>query len=217
MWMCRTNGTREKGKSDESLDFSRQYLRSFRGAARKFNIGIVPLYIEREGKNYRDGVDITPQDIFDYVGGGTACAARPPSIRETTSSVFRLAEGIDAVIHFNISSEMSSCYQNACAAAAECENVHVVGIAEPIHRQRASGAGGAERRRGRGPAAIAQRMRETAEKVEASFVIDTLFYLRRAGAARRSSRSGRTLLKLKPCIEVKKRQHGRRQKVPRQN
>ena len=30
----------------------------------KFNIGIVPLYIEREGKNYRDGVDITPQDIF---------------------------------------------------------------------------------------------------------------------------------------------------------
>ena len=160
----------------------------------KFNIGIVPLYIEREGKNYRDGVDITPQDIFDYVGAGRGvCRTAAVNTGDYLERFSAWRKEYDAVIHFNISSEMSSCYQNACAAAAECENVHVVDS-----RNLSTGSGllvleAAERAAaGEDPAAIAQRMRETAEKVEASFVIDTLFYLQKAGAARRSSRSGRT-------------------------
>ena len=35
-------------------------------------------------------------------------------------------ENYDAVIHFNISSDFSSCYQNACTAAAEFENVYAL-------------------------------------------------------------------------------------------
>ena len=33
-------------------------------------IQIVPLYVTKEGKSYRDGVEIVPQDIFDYVAAG---------------------------------------------------------------------------------------------------------------------------------------------------
>ena len=46
-------------------------------------------------------------------------------------------------------------------------------------------------------------MRETAEKVEASFVIDTLFYLQKGGRCSSLVALGANLLKLKPCIEVK--------------
>ena len=46
-------------------------------------------------------------------------------------------------------------------------------------------------------------MRETAKKVEASFVIDTLFYLQKGGRCSTLAALGANLLKLKPCIEVK--------------
>ena len=171
----------------------------------KFNIGIVPLYIEREGKNYRDGVDITPQDIFDYVGAGRGvCRTAAVNTGDYLERFSAWRKEYDAVIHFNISSEMSSCYQNACAAAAECENVHVVDS-----RNLSTGSGllvleAAERAAaGEDPAAIAQRMRETAEKVEASFVIDTLFYLQKGGRCSSIVALGANLLKHKPFIEVK--------------
>lgn len=93
----------------------------------KYNIAIVPLYIEKEGRNYRDGVDIVPQDIFDYVGSGRGvCRTAAVNTEEYRERFTAWRESYDAVIHFNISSEMSSCYQNACAAAAECDNVYVV-------------------------------------------------------------------------------------------
>ena len=75
----------------------------------KFNIGIVPLYIEREGKNYRDGVDITPQDIFDYVGAGRGvCRTAAVNTGDYLERFSAWRKEYDAVIHFNISSEMSS-------------------------------------------------------------------------------------------------------------
>lgn len=32
--------------------------------AKQFNIAIIPLYISLGGKTYRDGIDISPEDIF---------------------------------------------------------------------------------------------------------------------------------------------------------
>ena len=46
-------------------------------------------------------------------------------------------------------------------------------------------------------------MRETAEKVEASFVIDTLFYLQKGGRCSSVAVLGANLLKLRPEIEVR--------------
>lgn len=171
----------------------------------KYNIAIVPLYIEKEGRNYRDGVDIVPQDIFDYVGSGRGvCRTAAVNTEAYRERFTAWRESYDAVIHFNISSEMSSCYQNACAAAAECDNVYVVDS-----RNLSTGSGllvleAAERAAaGESPENIVRQMRETAEKVEASFVIDTLFYLQKGGRCSSLVAMGANLLKLKPCIEVR--------------
>ncbi len=171
----------------------------------KYDIGITPLYIEKEGKNYRDGIDIVPQDIYDYVGSGKGvCRTAAVNTGDYLEYFSAYRKEYDAVIHFNISGEMSSCYQNACVAAEELTNVYVVDS-----RNLSTGIGllvleAAERAAaGEAPDTIAETMRETARKVEASFVIDTLFYLQKGGRCSSLVALGANLLKLKPCIEVK--------------
>ena len=171
----------------------------------QYDVGITPLYIEKEGKNYRDGIDIVPQDIYDYVGSGQGvCRTAAVNVGDYLDVFTAYRKEYDAVIHFNISSEMSSCYQNACMAAQELTNVYVVdsrnlstaiGLLVLEAAERAAA--------GEAPEKIAETMRETAEKVEASFVIDTLFYLQKGGRCSSLVALGANLLKLKPCIEVK--------------
>ena len=185
---------RIKISADSTCDLSPELIETY-------NIGITPLYIEKGGQNCRDGMDITPQEIFDYVRSGKGvCRTAAVNVGDYTAFFKKCRENYDAVIHFNISSDFSSCYQNACTAAAEFENVYVVdsrnlstGIA--LLAERAE--------KGEDPKEIAALMRETAEKVEASFVIDTLFYLQKGGRCSTLAALGANLLKLKPCIEVK--------------
>ena len=51
---------RIKISADSTCDLSPELIETY-------NIGITPLYIEKGGQNCRDGMDITPQEIFDYV------------------------------------------------------------------------------------------------------------------------------------------------------
>ena len=184
--------------SDSTCDLSADLLE-------KYNIGIQPLFVEKEGQFYRDGLDIVPQDIYDYVGSGKGvCHTAAVNVADYKALFAEVMKEYDALIYFNISSEMSSCYQNACVAAAEFENVYVIDS-----RNLSTGSGllvleAAERAAAGVPAEeIAAEMKELATKAEASFVIDTLFYLQKGGRCSALVALGANLLKLKPCIEVK--------------
>ena len=165
---------RIKISADSTCDLSPELIETY-------NIGITPLYIEKGGQNCRDGMDITPQEIFDYVRSGKGvCRTAAVNVGDYTAFFKKCRENYDAVIHFNISSDFSSCYQNACTAAAEFENVYVVdsrNLSTGIALLVLDAAERAEK--GEDPKEIAALMRETAKKVEASFVIDTLFYLQK--------------------------------------
>lgn len=184
--------------ADSTCDLSAELIE-------KYDIGIIPLYIEKDGKYCRDGIDIVPQDIYDYVGSGKGvCHTAAANVDDYTACFAEQLKDHDAVIYFNISSEMSSCYQNALVAAAEFENVYAIDS-----RNLSTGIGllvleAAERAAaGEDAAKIAEEMKEMTEKVEASFVIDTLFYLQKGGRCSALVALGANLLKLKPCIEVK--------------
>ena len=47
--------------SDSTCDLSQELID-------QNNITIIPLTVVKDGKQYRDGVDITPADIFAHVG-----------------------------------------------------------------------------------------------------------------------------------------------------
>ena len=189
--------------SDSTCDLSREQIE-------KFGIEIMPLAVAMGDQNYRDGVDLHPDAIYEHVGkGGGLPKTAANNIADYAEVFGKYAAEYDAVIHLNISAEFSSCYQNACLAAEEFENVHVVDS-----RNLSTGHGllvlkAAElAESGMDAAEIAQILRETADRVDASFILDQLEYLKMGGRCSAVAVLGANLLKLKPCIEVKEGKMG---------
>ena len=184
--------------ADSTCDLSEELLR-------QWNISLMPMHILMGDDTYLDGVTIHPADVFAHVdaGGQTPKSAAANPV-EYIDFFEPFAKEYDAVIHISVSAKLSSCYQNACLAAQEFNNVYVVdsrNLSTGIALLVLDAAERAEK--GEDPKEIAALMRETAKKVEASFVIDTLFYLQKGGRCSTLAALGAYLLKLKPCIEVK--------------
>lgn len=183
--------------SDSTCDLSPELLE-------RYDIAITPLCIIKDGEEFHDGVNITPADIFAHVdGGGSLCSTAAVSQYEYGEVFARYAKEYDAVVQVTIGANFSCCYQNACLAAQEFDNVYVVDsenlssgqglLVVAAAKLAAQGLSGNE---------IAERVRALAPKVEASFLIERLDYMRKGGRCSAVAALGANLLHLKPCIEV---------------
>ena len=152
-----------------------------------------------------NGVDITPADIFAHVdGGGDLCSTSAVSQYEYGEMFARYANEYDAVVQITIGANFSCCYQNACAAAQEYANVFVVDSENLSTGQGLLVVAAAKlAEQGLSGAEIAERVRALAPKVEASFLIERLDYMRKGGRCSAVAALGANLLHLKPCIEVR--------------
>lgn len=189
--------------SDSTCDLSQELIE-------RYDIQVLPLAVNVGERSCRDGVDALPDDIYAHVSAGGALPSTAALNPAEYEEVFgKYASEYDAVIHFNISSDFSSCHQNAKLAAEEFENVYVVDS-----RNLSTGQGllvlrAAElAQSGMDAAEIAEKMREDAQKVDASFILDQLEYLKKGGRCSAVAVLGANLLKLKPCIEVKEGKMG---------
>ena len=62
--------------ADSTCDLPQELLQ-------KYDISITPLYIIKDGKDFRDGITITPKEIFDHVAaGGDLCTTSAVSVGE---------------------------------------------------------------------------------------------------------------------------------------
>ncbi len=184
--------------ADSTCDLSRDLID-------RYGVVIAPLYIVMNGKSYRDGVDIVPDDLFANVArGGRIASTSAVNIEEYRKLFVQLRAQCDGVVHFTISSEMSSCWQNARTAAAGLGGVFVVDS-----RSLSTGIGqlvldAVEMARGGMSAAeIFRAVEEKKRLLDVSFVVDTLDYLRMGGRCSALAALGANLLALKPCIEVR--------------
>ena len=184
--------------SDSTCDLSPEQLE-------KYNIRLLSLYEDMDGRTLRDGVDVKPDDIYAHVaaGGGlpkTAAVNMADYVRAFTE----LSAKNDFVIHVCISMDFSCCYQNAKLAAADFDNVYVVDS-----RNLSTGHGlvvlEAERmaREGMEPEAIVAALEALTGRVEASFILDRLDYMKMGGRCSAVTLLGANLLRLRPCIEVR--------------
>ena len=184
--------------SDSTCDLSPELLE-------RYDIAITPLCVIKDGKEFHDGVDITPADIFTHVdGGGELCSTAAVSQFEYTEMFTRYAKEYDEVVQINIGSNFSCCYQNACLAAQEFDNVFVVDSGNLSTGQGLLVVSAAKlAQQGVSGIEIAERVRALVPKVEASFLIDRLDYMQKGGRCSTVAALGANLLKLKPCIEVR--------------
>lgn len=184
--------------SDSTSDLGQELLR-------RYDVSVFPLAVAMGGRDYHDGVDITPDDIYRHVAaGGELPKTAAVNLAQYQDFWKDFSADYDAVIHLNISAEFSSCYQNACLAAESFDNVYVVDS-----RNLSTGHGllvvkAAElAEQGEAAAEIVRVLRETVDKIDASFILDQLEYLKKGGRCSSVVALGANLLKLKPCIEVR--------------
>ncbi len=171
----------------------------------RYGVHIMPLRISLGDTLYSDGVDLTPDDIYAYHDRtGQLPKTTATNMGDCIDFFIPFVEEGKTVIHFTISSEMSSTYSNACMAAEEIGNVYI------IDTKNLSTGGGllvvsaAEMVKAGLPAEeVVEKTKELVNKVDASFVIDNLEYLHKGGRCSAVAMLGANLLKLKPCIQVK--------------
>ncbi len=171
---------------------------------RKYDVEVMPLGIMLGDKLYRDGVDVTAESVFSFVSEtGVLPKTSAASVTEYADLFRKYTEQGYAVIHINISSEFSVCYQNACRAAEEVGNVYPIDS-----RNLSSGSGhlvmAAAELAAKGLEApeIAERLNEMKTRLDVSFVLQTLEYLKKGGRCSGVVALGASLLHLRPEIEV---------------
>ena len=184
--------------SDSTCDLSAQLLE-------QYGITLMPLTVIKEGKQFSDGINITPADIFSHVdAGGDLCSTTAVNVGEYTEFFEKFAGSYDGVIHINLGSAFSSCHQNARLAAEDFDNVRVVdsqnlstgqGLVVLKACQLAKECQSLDE--------LYEKVQEFTSRVEASFLLDQLKYMVKGGRCSSAAALGANLLNLKPCIEVK--------------
>ena len=184
--------------ADSTCDLSPEILE-------KYDISILPITIVKDGKTYSDNVDITTDEIFNHVeAGGDLCTTAATNMGEYADWFTKYAGDYDGVVHISLGSGFSSCYQNACLAAEDFDNVRIVdsmnlstgqGLVVLKACELAQTCTSLDQ--------LSAELDAFTPKVEASFLLDQLKYMVKGGRCSSAAALGANLLNLKPCIEVK--------------
>ena len=186
--------------TDSTSDLSEELLG-------RYEIIKFPLHIHLGDKEYSDGVDINPQDIYDW-SEATKETPKTSAISLDTAITYlkKALEEAKEVFCFCISESMSSCYSVMNMAVQELEaedRVHIIDSANL-----STGIGllivecGEMMAKGKTAAEILQKIEEMKPKVRSSFVVDTLTYLHRGGRCSGAAALAGNTLKIHPSIHV---------------
>lgn len=173
----------------------------------KYGLKIISLYVNLGDDSYKDGSEISPAQIYDYVEAKKqlpkTSAASIPDYIEWFSAFTK--EGYD-VVHFNISSSMSVTHQNAKMAAEEAEGEGKVYVIDSANLSTGTGLlvldAADLRDEGKSAEEIYDEIQRRIPLARASFVVDQLDYLKMGGRCSSVAALGATMLRLHPCIFV---------------
>ena len=183
--------------SDSTCDLGERLLK-------ENDIGVFALQVILGEKSFRDGIDIVPQDIFDYVAANGVLPKTAAGSADEYSAFFKeQLKGYDALIHFNISSKASSSHSAACIAAKAFKGkVYVVDSKALSTGQGLLVLKACDlKNEGLTAEEIVKKVNELAPKVNTSFVPDDLNYLHKGGRCSLAAMLGAKVLKLHPLIE----------------
>lgn len=174
---------------------------------RQHGITILPLYVMLGDSVYRDGVDITPQTIYQYFRetGNTPKTSAANTL--DYQDLFRpFVEAGDSIIYIGISLGFSCTVTNARLAAAEFPDAKIAcidsknlstGIGLLVLRAAEMAEAGATFEE------IVPAIETLTDYVRASFIIERLDYLRAGGRCSLLTAVGAQMLSIKPEIAVR--------------
>lgn len=185
--------------SDSTCDLNKDILD-------RFNVSVVPLNVVMGNESFVDGVSVTPEDIFAFVEREKQLPkTAAPSVNAYEDFFETLLKSYDHIIHYSLSSKISSSYDNACLAAKRFEKrVTVVDSLALCSGQGLLVLTACDLvADGRTPEEIVDITSAIREDVVVTFVPDSLDYLHKGGRCSLASLIGATVLKLHPLIAMR--------------
>ena len=173
---------------------------------KKYDITMIPLNIVLEDKSFKDGVEIIPEEIYEWADrNNTTPKTASPEIGYIIEVLKPMVVEEEEIIFIGISEDMSVTCQTVRMAAQELEyeKLYVInsmnlstGIGLQVLRAAEYALQGMSAQK------IIKEIESARDKVCASFVIDTLTYLHRGGRCSAVAALFGNALKLKPMIAV---------------
>lgn len=187
--------------TDSTSDLSDDILK-------RYDIDVLPLYIHLGEKEYKDKLEIQPEDIYSWSDENkTTPKTAAPSIEDAVNAIRPYAEKGDDVIMFAISEDMSTSANVMRLAAAELDYEDHVYVIDSANLSTGIGHLVVEAaimiKKNMPVEDIVDSIEALKPYVRASFVVDTLTYLHRGGRCSATSALAGGLLKLKPRIVVR--------------
>lgn len=176
----------------------------------RYDVHYYPFHVILEEKDYQDNVDITVKEIFDAYYDSKALPRTAAINMGEYVDYFKdwVTAGYD-VIHLNLGGAISSAHKNCVLAARELAESGAPGKVYPIDSYSLSTGialqvmdAGDMIREGLPAAQIAASLEANRPNVHASFILDTLDFMRAGGRCSTVAAVSANLLSLKPCIEV---------------
>lgn len=172
--------------------------------ASRYNVALLNWKIEIDGKVYLDNIDITPDEMYEICRKKGilphSSGANPDDYKKHWKPL--LDEGYE-VVHLGLGSGISCAYQNSVTASEEFEGVytldshnlstgfgHLVIKAAEMAEQGCSGK------------EIQEAVSAMHSQAHASFLLDTLEFMKASGRCSNFAALSANMLRIKPCIEV---------------
>ncbi len=185
--------------SDSTCDLSEALIA-------KYDIEIMSLSVMLGAQTYRDGIDIVPADIFRYFDEtGELPKTAAPSVEEYAAFFRKYTDQGKTVVHINISSKASGSYGFARTAAEQFDgkvfvvDSHALSTGQGLLVLKAADL----RAEGKSAKEIYDELLALRDKVNTSFVPDTLLYLFKGGRCSTLSYYGAKVLSIHPLIDMK--------------
>ncbi|WP_431028078.1 DegV family protein [Lysinibacillus sp. LZ02] len=174
----------------------------------KYQIQVVPMHVIMDGKDYLDG-ELSVEEVFEY-------HSRTKKIPSTTATnvheyhdlftKIRMNFPDSIIIHIGYTSKASASFQSALIAAEDFENLYL------IDTLNVTGGLGAivmyavtllEEEASIDDVHLIEKIEAVVPKTRLAFIPGSLDFLRAGGRVSNIAYIGGSLLKIKPCIELK--------------
>jgi len=188
------------------------------GLAEKKNIISVPVHIIINGKSRLHGIDVVNQEVVEHLKQKDDVSTQPPTPREYCSVFEKAVQEYDQIYSLHVSSELSGCFENAkhglrlfkkkqksgekgiagdpnikiidtrCASISQAQIVNRVANIIKTEKDLAK---------------IEKYIKWLISKAMMFFVVDDLYWLKKAGQLNAISGFFGKLLDIKPVVELK--------------
>jgi DegV family protein with EDD domain len=176
---------------------------------KKYDIRLVPIYIVYKGKSLRDGVDISPTEVYKIMRRRQDIpTTSTPPVGDFLDAYREASQKADNILCITLTSLQSKVFEAAMVAKEQAKEVIPNTAIEVIDSRAVAGALGfivleAARAASQGAELpqVVDAARNMIGKVDHLAMVDTLYFLARTGRIAKAAAWAGSLLDMKPVVE----------------